>query len=555
MIRWLKRLLGISDEDDPSRDPRDPRDVDPLGGSRAPSSATSTGTRPAARPRPVARVSTPPKQENGRQKPRSSEGGGERQSSVPLEPQSQSPRPSAGRGPAKTTASPKRESASRETKPRLRDPHFVQVGLDFGTAFLKCVCRDVIKDEAWVYRNQSSDSALPFLVPATVFSDGKTVSRNGRAKAIPLPSPKMLLRAVAGGDWSASVLREMPAWCNKESEARRAVLARAFAVYHLADALADIRENIKLQIPDFGQQPQDFVAINMAIPVADAQLPKINEAFRSALVHAWHLSAHHCAGDDIDLRALVAVVERDPPTAQESDQCFVYPEVGANVQGFARSRVSEPGIYLMSDTGAGTVDQSVFILHRHGLHTQLTYLAAWVSMLGSGEIERRAVALDPSLGIDALSQLRLEKEQGRELEPFSRVRGQLVSELERETIRVLALAKKKLYVPAQLHQAKILFAGGGHTDFPYAEGVRLAFRSNIFPTTITPLESRLPRPKDLKLKPSEGDWMSRLTVAYGLSFIRAELLPFTYPVEQNDVNPRDLWRRRDRVVAPTKDDC
>ena len=44
--------------------------------------------------------------------------------------------------------------------------------------------------------------------------------------------------------------------------------------------------------------------------------------------------------------------------------CFIYPEVSANVQGFIRSRVSSPGIYLFSDAGGNSVDQSVFIFVR-----------------------------------------------------------------------------------------------------------------------------------------------------------------------------------------------
>lgn|GEM_PF-700442 len=554
MIRWLKRLLGIDEGSHPSSDTPDVGDVGRSARPQPREAAGPSGTRPADRPRSVARESSRPTQDSGRGRQRYSDGRPEVRASVNPEPLPRTRRPAAGKKATGGDAPPKKESSTRGTRSRPLEPYFVQVGLDFGTAFLKCVCRDVNRDEAWVYRNHSADSAMPFLVPATVFSDGKVVSRMGRAKAVPLPSPKMLLRAAAAGDWSASVCRTLPAWCSTEPERRRAVLARAFAVYHLADALADIRNDIKRQLPDFGQQP-GVVAINMAIPVADAQLPKINEAFRLALVHAWHLSARHRAGDDIELGALVAEVERVPPSTEESTRCVVYPEVGANVQGFARSRVSEEGVYLISDTGAGTVDQSVFILHRQSQRTQLTYLAAQVSMLGSGEIERRAWAQDPTLGIAALGQLRLEKEQGRDLEPFKLVRRELVSELEKETVRVLALAKRKLYRPDQLQRTKVLFAGGGHTDFPYAEGVRLAFKSNIFPTVIRPAESGLPLPRDLKLKPAEGDWMKRLTVAYGLSFIHEELLPFTYPVDQKDRNPRDLWCKKVRVVAPTKDDC
>jgi len=52
-----------------------------------------------------------------------------------------------------------------------RNPHFVQIGLDFGTAYSKCICRDVMIDKAWVHIPSSpKDKELPFLIPSIVFS-------------------------------------------------------------------------------------------------------------------------------------------------------------------------------------------------------------------------------------------------------------------------------------------------------------------------------------------------------------------------------------------------
>ena len=38
-----------------------------------------------------------------------------------------------------------------------REPYFVQIGFDFGTAYSKCVCRDVITNKAWVYLPTGSE--------------------------------------------------------------------------------------------------------------------------------------------------------------------------------------------------------------------------------------------------------------------------------------------------------------------------------------------------------------------------------------------------------------
>jgi len=46
------------------------------------------------------------------------------------------------------------------------------------------------------------------------------------------------------------------------------------------------------------------------------------------------------------------------------------------------------------------------------------------------------------------------------------------------------------------------------------------------------------------------------TVAYGLSFERSELVTFTYPVEIQPVEPKEVWRPHRRIQdAPTQDEC
>lgn len=52
---------------------------------------------------------------------------------------------------------------------RKRDPYFIQIGLDFGTSYSKCVCRDVITNKAWVHLHpRSQNEELPFLIPSAL---------------------------------------------------------------------------------------------------------------------------------------------------------------------------------------------------------------------------------------------------------------------------------------------------------------------------------------------------------------------------------------------------
>ncbi len=49
-----------------------------------------------------------------------------------------------------------------------RKPYLLQVGFDFGTAFSKCVIRDVALDKAWVFQPDNvCFPKLPFLIPGS----------------------------------------------------------------------------------------------------------------------------------------------------------------------------------------------------------------------------------------------------------------------------------------------------------------------------------------------------------------------------------------------------
>jgi len=66
----------------------------------------------------------------------------------------------------------------------------------------------------------------------------------------------------------------------------------------------------------------------------------------------------------------------------------------------------------------------------------------------------------------------------------------------------------------------------------------------------------MPVPSDLQLSIDEHPWMRRLSVAYGLSFERNQLMPFVYPVDVQPPSPEELWQpMRPRGHAPSKDEC
>jgi hypothetical protein len=460
--------------------------------------------------------------------------------------------------------------ASDSTKPgdttnrRPREPYFFQIGLDFGTAYTKCVIRDVRKDAARVYVPENKQNpSLPFLIPSQFQRDGFFVGRligdDVHYSEVTISLLKMALSNVASGQIDTpatkSVRGALAAWDVLDSATPRWV--EGITALFLAAILRDVRADLRRHFPDLGHNSKDYIGVNLAIPVAELGAEPIRAAFSRALHAAWQ----HCelAILPMDVRDWIALVS---PTLESSlpseatSTCFVYPEVSANVQGFVRSRSSKPGMYLFCDTGAGTVDQSVFIFSRRD-QERLIYLGARVLPMGSATLEHRAATARTNMAAPAaIEEFRKEKETGRCHPVLDRVRSEMARELSCQTLSLLAEVKsKKLGGGRQLTESELIFGGGGHVENPYERGVVASFRSSIFRDDVTPRSIGLPRPPDLELPKgvNEQSALRRLSVAYGLSYPKYEIAPYILP---EAVKPAEwVLHRREIPDAPSMDEC
>jgi len=444
-----------------------------------------------------------------------------------------------------------------------REPYFVQIGFDFGTAYSKCVCRDVITNKAWVYLPTKSEcNEYPFLISSTLILRNEKLSHVENQgcdyHADGLYHLKHALEKVALCEWNDPVLDPYRNFPGLSHERQLATFVQNCAIYFLAGVLGEIRNHIQQRFPGFGLHKDDYMAVNLAVPVADAERPQVNRLYQQVLYGAWMLADQLHGHPIIDVseieRSVIDVTKEANPSHR--DACFIYPEVSANVQGFVRSRVSIPGIYLFSDTGAGTVDQSVFIFLRgdHGEH--LTYLHGSVIPLGSSLIERRAALASGKMDWSSLEAWRQRKESGENHPLLTEAKHRIYEELLRRTEETLARAKKKLIVKKQLNEIRVIFGGGGHCEHPYKTAVLCPFSGGLFQRGISPDVLGMPVPRDLELEAGQTKWMRRLAVAYGLSFERSELSTFTYPIEVETPNPEEIWRPRRRIQeAPSKEQC
>ena len=463
-----------------------------------------------------------------------------------------------------TKLAEKASITTRETPPKSRTaPYFIQIGFDFGTSYSKCVCRDIITNQTWVHLFRKSNSQeSPFLIPSSVILDNGELSYVSDGSLLypenGLYHIKTALVCVAKKDKGNPVLKPYQQAGRIQEINQVTDLVTACAVYFLSGILGEIKTEIKNRFPGFGKSPEDYIAVNMAIPIQDAEQSGVNKLYEQILNESWQLSEKLSGHPNIRIEELNSL--RNGLITNEKNYsngpCYLYPEVSANVQGFIRSRASNAGLYLCSDTGGGTVDQSIFIFTREEKKEHLTYLAGRVLPLGSSHIEMHAAQEQGDTSNHSLEEWKNRKENEEYFPQLNNARHQIAKELFNETGKTLALTKKKLYVKDQLSETKIIFSGGGHCSYPYQSPVLRPFKGNLFREEVHPDIIGMPIPKDLDLESHQSRWMRRLNVAYGLSFVKSELAPFTFPQDVNNPEPEEIWQPIKKTAhAPGKDEC
>lgn len=426
-----------------------------------------------------------------------------------------------------------------------RNPYFVQVGFDFGTSSCKCVCRDITTQQAWIYVPEApANSVYPFLLPSAMWIREGSVSiadPNAQYHENGLPYAKTALAACAREAWDDPSLQPYLDAVDHNKE-RLKTFMPACAVYLLAGYLGEVRKKIRERHRGFGDHPDDHVMVNLAVPVADAQQSHVESLFMRVLERAFEnadaLAGHPALSVEV-LEQYSRGIAEDSVASGNSGPCFVYPEVSANVQSFVRSPTAQSGIYFFCDTGAASVDLSVFIFVRFpNQPNTLNYLSARVLPLGSSRIEQKAMAIKGEDGAERLEYWRLRKENGDYNPALRDAKYCIGLALRQETVGLLFQAKNQLYMPKQFENMQALFGGGGHVQYPYEKYALDAFAdpslivtrpvaNNLDRRPFRPRDVGLPTPDDLALQPKH--WYKRLTVAYGLSYFKGDLTEYKFP--------------------------
>lgn len=435
-----------------------------------------------------------------------------------------------------------------------RVPIYLIVGLDFGTAYTKCMVRDFNYRRVMpiAFRHGCEES---FFLPSELgWENGRLIhALDGIPDGVPvLAFLKMALASAATGvrsDWLDGVVRPIGVTdSNMQLES-----VRALVVYYLVRVLRATKSSVVARWRDFGTVQGDTIFFNMAVPVSQARDKAVLGAFREVLEVAVAI-ANSGKGVPYSLAEMITLVEKH--RGNTLDICDIIPEVTANVQSYVRSRGGRQGLYLFVDVGAGTIDYSVFIYYAQDGNPALTYPHAAIEHLGSSQLEIRTFQ---QVQAAITRQLRLIKEEiiksgmwsTNLADELNATRANLEQEIIRATERVIHFTRKKIN-RQQFQTMQILYGGGGWSPSPYATGVKSAFDPKWGLAAVT---QSLPVPGDIDWPTNEeANLFRRFSVAYGLSSFFSNNPPIQrFPDEIEEFDPANRPRAI-RQEAASKDE-
>lgn len=434
--------------------------------------------------------------------------------------------------------------------------YMLVVGLDFGTAYTKVVVRDALVTDpgkAYPIRFQLPDRATCFL-PSLVFNHGGTLLsafESAPAEADRIDYLKM--RLVAEVEHArASAWLDDPRPCS----------IQVTVAWFLSRVLAEVGERMREIWTDYGEHPEDYCFINICVPIAHSDGSPVEACLLDALYAAR--AAVGPLGTTVPSPDTLAALLADPDSLRlQADFCYGYPETSSNLQSYLKSRSRKPGLYLLLDVGAGTVDLTFFrILEDEGDEAPLRYYHAAVLDAGSSRLELLTVSRAPSIPL--LEALAFKEGRFRSPSPalvsaFAAAQKLIHDEVGRGVGDGVAVTESKLHPERRrqlelMKDVRLIFSGGGFVENPYEKASRFFQQARQW------LHSA---PVDKLADPADLDWSAigetipfrRISVAYGLSFPRYALENHRFP---SQVGPNRVGHSRETPeppTAPTKDDC
>jgi hypothetical protein len=425
------------------------------------------------------------------------------------------------------------------------------IGLDFGTSATKVVVRSpfLLGQRALaVSFAELAHSTSPYLLPTRLW-----VGPRGDFS---------LIRNEEGSSITDLKLRLLD-HCGPQGEAQDTdgdEKGLVPAVGYLALVLRETRRrHLAAERETYGRFEIRW-SVNLGIPSAGYDDGAIRELFQRAARAAWHLSLGWAPLTRASVGGALRLAAIDPGIPID-----VVPEVAAQAAGYARSTLRDPGLHLLIDVGATTLDICGFILHARDGRDRYELLTTTVARLGVLELDRRRLAALPcrtnrqAKGTETddplapIPELLAAYHPGCSCSPPD-VDGEFLEKGCRLIMRDLLLLKKHRDPNARRWTEGLpVFLCGGGTGMPlYHRMVRDADDLFRRATIVCGLRlGVLPKPTQLANDDIGDAMFHRLSVAYGLSFDALDIGEISPPHEISDL-PR-LARRETSDSFVSKD--
>ena len=427
------------------------------------------------------------------------------------------------------------------------------LGLDLGTSFTKCVWRDEVANEAYPICFGEQEHRLgDYLLRSVVAFDGDLFAGGSDVEGLLRDRPgaerfsnfKMCLACVSSASSFCNLSRcPLSHWRPilathvTEEEAVEVVTA-----LHLGKVISLAKALVSKQLKAVDIQSRIHWTVNMAAPVEHMEDAPVLSAFERVLKTGLLMSSVFDEQEGPrDLEDLLELY-RDARhlAATRPLDCFVIPEVGAEVASLYKSQEASNGLYALIDVGAGTLDASFFRLYYGPNGTQISFYAAAVIKAGAAHVESVA---SRQLAERATTHFREVKEGNRKTDTaivsahdtsvfLDKASDWLKNEVEVKLRKVSAAARKKENNPVEWRHLTLLLGGGGSAIPLYERGSKAGL-ALLAPSAST---ANLPVPQDFKMSGLPSSVFHRFAVAYGLSFNVVDQ-DFSLPSQVSDDQP------------------
>ena len=436
--------------------------------------------------------------------------------------------------------------------PAPRSTRDIVIGLDFGTSCTKVVIQDPALRKAWaVPFDELAVKGNAYLLPTKLVlgSDG-SVSLSGAGSAVL--------------DLKLKLMAEPDTPLSKLSVDADIPTPRQLCIAYLALVLRRTRAWLTSNLTDIYQGVELAWKVNIGVPSSTLSNSGQIDTFAQVACGAWKVS----------LRAEPIVWSEVVKVAQASRvmpfdfgvspvSLNVYPEIAAEITGYARSDARRPGLHMMIDIGASTLDVSTFMLHEDGgekvgfLQTEVQklgafYLHRWRVKSLSRCIESRFNPLDmfSPTPDDLHEMLPTDTEIDSIDGPFSDACRNLLG-----SVLVTTKKRRAPREPQFRHNGAgalpVFVCGGGSLLKFYKEMIHEFDESLRRGMVIGRFDIQsLPVPPRLEVPGLPSADYHRLAVAYGLSFRYLDLPSVTAP---DDIPDIESMRVREQAELISKD--